>query len=741
MGWFDEQIRERMRRDQEVMEDSFVRLAGSVLGSQAAEKLQDERLVTKEALDEILRYYHMKPVQIPDEIRGFEDQLDYVLRPLGLMTRNVALREDWYRHAYGPMLGILRENNMPVALLPGKFFGYEYRDPASGNLVRINRSTAKLLSEEALCFYMPLPMKKLGIPDLMLYMKRCISRGDWILIILATFIVTQVGMLEPRAYQVITGPVLRSKNVSLLAGMSVFLLCAAFSNGLLSAVTSILTERISLKTSLAVEAAVMMRILSLPLSFFRHYSSGEISTRAGTMNSLCSMLLGYVMSTGLGSLMSLLYIGQIFRFTPALVVPSIIIIGVTTLISLLTSFLQIPVSRKKMKLAAENNGMSYAMITGIQKIRMSGAEKRSFARWAKLYSREAALDYNPPLFLKLNGVVTTAVSLIGTIVLYYMAVRSGVDTSEYFAFSAAYGRVMGAFASLAGIAISAASVPPLLEMVEPILKTEPEVTEKKEVLTHLSGSLEMSHVSFRYEENTPYVLKDFSLKIRAGEYVAIVGRTGCGKSTLIRLLLGFETPESGAVFYDGRDLAGIDPRSLRRRMGVVSQNGQLFQDNIFSNITISAPWLNMDAAWEAAEIAGIAQDIRDMPMGMHTIISEGQGGISGGQKQRILIARAIAPKPKILILDEATSALDNLTQKQVSEALDQLKCTRIVIAHRLSTIRNCDRILVMGQGRIIESGTYEELIAMNGEFADLVARQRLDTDSTESAATGPAGES
>lgn len=732
MGWFDEQIRERMRRDQEVMEDSFVRLAGSVLGSQAAEKLQDERLVTKEALDEILRYYHMKPVQIPDEIRGFEDQLDYVLRPLGLMTRNVALREDWYRHAYGPMLGILRENNIPVALLPGKFFGYEYRDPASGNLVRINRSTAKLLSEEALCFYMPLPMKKLGIPDLMLYMKRCISRGDWILIILATFIVTQVGMLEPRAYQVITGPVLRSKNVSLLAGMSVFLLCAAFSNGLLSAVTSILTERISLKTSLAVEAAVMMRILSLPLSFFRHYSSGEISTRAGTMNSLCSMLLGYVMSTGLGSVMSLLYIGQIFRFTPALVVPSIIIIGVTTLISLLTSFLQIPVSRKKMKLAAENNGMSYAMITGIQKIRMSGAEKRSFARWAKLYSREAALDYNPPLFLKLNGVVTTAVSLIGTIVLYYMAVRSGVDTSEYFAFSAAYGRVMGAFASLAGIAISAASVPPLLEMVEPILKTEPEVTEKKEVLTHLSGSLEMSHVSFRYEENTPYVLKDFSLKIRAGEYVAIVGRTGCGKSTLIRLLLGFETPESGAVFYDGRDLAGIDPRSLRRRMGVVSQNGQLFQDNIFSNITISAPWLNMDAAWEAAEIAGIAQDIRDMPMGMHTIISEGQGGISGGQKQRILIARAIAPKPRILILDEATSALDNLTQKQVSEALDQLKCTRIVIAHRLSTIRNCDRILVMDQGRIIESGTYEELIAMNGEFADLVARQRLDTDSAGS---------
>jgi ABC-type bacteriocin/lantibiotic exporter with double-glycine peptidase domain len=225
----------------------------------------------------------------------------------------------------------------------------------------------------------------------------------------------------------------------------------------------------------------------------------------------------------------------------------------------------------------------------------------------------------------------------------------------------------------------------------------------------------------------PWVIDGLDLKIKAGEYVAIVGRTGCGKSTLMRLLLGFEKPEKGSISYDGKDMRKLDLRSLRRRIGTVMQNGSLFQGDIYSNIVISAPQLSVGDAWEAAELAGIADDIRAMPMGMQTMIAEGQGGISGGQKQRLMIARAIAPKPRVLMFDEATSALDNLTQKQVSDALDSLKCTRIVIAHRLSTIRNCDRILVLDQGRIAEDGSYDELIAKRGLFAELVAKQRLDT--------------
>ena len=726
MGWFDDQIRQRIQNDQDTFEEAFEEVAGSVLGSRTAARLKDERVVAREALDEILKYYHKKPVDIPEDITELNDQLEYALRPLGMMTRDVKLTEGWYRDAYGPMLGFLRESGAAVALLPGALRGYSYRDPETGAKVRINRKTAQLLELEALCFYQPLPMKKLGIPDLLLYMKKNVSAGDIALIVLATLAVMVVGLIEPRVYQAITGPVLESKNVSMLVGMAIFLLCSAVASELINVVSDLLMERVTKKTALAVESSVMMRILSLPVSFFRKYSSGELSSRADSVGSLCDTLVSSVMSTGLSSLLSLIYIGEIFRFAPLLVWPSILIIIVTVGASLATSLAQISISRRKMKLAAEESGMSYAMVSGIQKIKLSGSEKRAFARWARLYARNTELQYNPPTFIKLSSVITTAISLVGTIVLYYLAASSGVGPSQYYGFSAAYGRVMGAFTALSGIAISVASIPPILEMAEPILKTEPEITAGKDQVQRVSGSIELSHVTFRYDPDTPDVLTDLSLKIEAGEYVAVVGRTGCGKSTLVRLMLGFEKPQRGSVLYDGRDLASLDPRSVRRNMGVVIQNGQLMQGDIFSNITLSAPWLSLEDAWEAAETAGIAQDIRDMPMGMQTVISEGQGGISGGQKQRLLIARAIAPKPRILILDEATSALDNVTQKQVSEALDRLKCTRVVIAHRLSTIRNCDRILVMDKGAIIEDGTYDELIARHGAFAELVARQRLD---------------
>ena len=311
--------------------------------------------------------------------------------------------------------------------------------------------------------------------------------------------------------------------------------------------------------------------------------------------------------------------------------------------------------------------------------------------------------------------------------MYVLAVESGVSVADYYAFNTAYGMVSGAFSSLAGIALTVSQIKPVLNMVKPFFDAVPEVSDGKQVLTRLSGGVELNNVSFGYDENMPLVIDNLSLKIRPGQYVAIVGKTGCGKSTLMRLLLGFEHPKKGAIYYDGKDLEKIELRSLRRRIGVVMQNGKLFQGDIYSNIVISAPWLSLQDAWEAAELAGIADDIKSMPMGMDTMISEGAGGISGGQRQRLMIARAIAPKPKILMFDEATSALDNITQKKISESLDRLKCTRIVIAHRLSTIKQCDRIIVLDKGKIIEDGRYEELIEKNGFFAELVARQRLDS--------------
>lgn len=725
MGWFDEQIRQRKENDEQVFTDSFVNMASAVMGAKLSAALKDERTITQNAIEEILKFYHVKSREVPDSIKDRSEQLEYLLRPYGIMRRTVYLKENWYQDAVGAMLGVLREDGRVVALIPTGLSGYSYFDYETGKRKKINRKNAHLLEEEAIAFYKPFPLKKFGIGTLMKYIIETLSTSDFILMALAAFAVSLIGMLTPKLNSMLFSQVLPSGSKTVLLALAFFMVMASISSMLFTAVRSLLSARINTKMSISVQAAAMMRVLSLPADFFKTYSSGELSSKMSYINSLCSMLISAVLMTGLTSVFSLVYITQIFAYAPALLVPALIIIVVTVLYSVFSSLLQMKVSKKRMDLGGKEQGMTYALLTGIQKIKLAGAEKRAFARWANLYAEGAKLDYDPPLFLKLNSVISMAISTIGTIVMYYMAVVSEVSVADYYAFNTAYGMVSGAFMSLAGIALTVAQIKPILETVKPFFETVPEIAEEKQVLTRLSGGIELNNVSFRYNESMPLVIDDLSLKIRSGQYVAIVGKTGCGKSTLMRLLLGFEKPQKGAIYYDGRDLAQIDLKSLRRRIGVVMQNGGLFQGDVYSNIVISAPHLTQQDAWEAAELAGIADDIRRMPMGMHTIISEGSGGISGGQRQRLMIARAIAPKPKILMFDEATSALDNLTQKKVSESLASLKCTRIVIAHRLSTIKQCDRIIVLDKGKIIEDGTYDELIAAGGFFADLVERQQL----------------
>lgn len=727
MGWFDEQIRQRKQNDDDVFADSFVNMAAAVLGSRVTGSLSDGSAAAKSAIDEILKYYHVKSREVPDNIKDTNEQLEYLMRPYGIMRRTVRLEKGWYRDAVGAMLGVMKESGRVVALIPAGFSGYCYIDPDSGKKIKINRRNQRLFDSEAIAFYKPFPLKKIGLGSVAKYIAETLSAADFALIALATLALSLIGMLSPKLNNILFAAVLPSGSVRLLLSIAVFTVSVSVSSLLISATKEMITARINTKMSVSVQAAAMMRIMSLPADFFKGYGSGDLSSRAAHISSLCNMLVSAVLTTGLTSVFSLIYISQIFIYAPVLVVPAIAVILATVAFSLISSFAQMRISKKQMELSAKESGMSYALISGIQKIKLAGAEKRAFARWGNLYAQNAKLTYNPPTFIKLNSVISLAISLIGNIVMYAAAVKSGVSVADYYAFGTAYGMVSGAFMSLAGMALTVAQIKPILETVQPFFNTVPEISEGKEVITRLSGGIELTNVSFRYNENMPLILDNMSLKIRPGQYVAIVGKTGCGKSTLMRLLLGFEKPQKGAVYYDGRDIERIDLKSLRRRIGVVMQNGKLFSGDIYSNIVISAPWLTQSDAWDAAEKAGIAEDIRRMPMGMNTIISEGSGGISGGQRQRLMIARAIAPKPKILMLDEATSALDNLTQKRVSESLDSLKCTRIVIAHRLSTIKQCDRILVLDGGKITEDGTYDELIAQNGVFAELVERQRLDT--------------
>lgn len=731
MGWFEEQIKQRKQADDQLFADAFRTIADSVVGAKANAALKDDFEKTKSAIDEILHYYHCKTVEVPESIEDFDEQLEYLMRPNGIMRRTVQLDDGWYKDACGAMLGIRSDTGEVVALLPNKLTGYSFLDPSTGEKVRIGRKNEKLIERQAICFYKPFPLKKLGIPDLLRYIAESLTVSDTVLIVVTTALVTGIGLLVPVIKKLLYQDVLEAKSMRLLLAAAVYLIAVTISRLMMSTASSIATGRLSRKMDISVSAATMMRVLSLPTSFFKKYGSGELSSHTQQVNTLCSMLISTIFTSGLASLFSLVSIAQIFQYAPALVVPALIIILVTVVQSAVVTVVQQKYSSQEMELSAKESGMVYAMISGVQKVRLSGAEKRMFSRWANLYAKRSKLTYQPTMFLTVNNAITVAISLIGIIVMYQMAVLSHVSVADYMAFNTAYGVVSGAFMSLAATAMTFAEIGPVLKMAKPILEAEPEVSEGKRVITQLNGNIEVSNVSFRYEKNGPLIVNNLSLKIKSGQYVAIVGTTGCGKSTLIRLILGFEKPQKGAIYFDGKDLATIDLKSLHRKIGTVMQDGKLFQGDIFSNITISAPWLTMDDAWEAAEYAGIADDIRAMPMGMFTLIAEGSGGISGGQKQRLMIARAVAPKPKILIFDEATSALDNITQKKVSEFLDQLKCTRLVVAHRLSTIRQCDRIIVLDKGHIVEDGTYDELMSQHGFFSELVARQQINPEPAE----------
>ena len=726
MGWFDNQIRLRKKNDYDGYERTLRKIAGSVTGKSVSAYSAGEEAGDEGVIDDILTALKVPSRPIPDRLKSFDERLEYALHPYGIMRRDVELEKGWYRDAYGVMLGFFKESGAPAALIPSGLSGYSFTDPESGVRVKVNKENEGLFDPDAYVFYKPFPLKKLNVLDLIKYLLSMLERADCVIVILASLLVMLAGLLVPRINYFIFGSVVNEGSMTLLVSTGIFLLFVSIGSLLLNSAKSLISSRIDTRMSLCVEAATMMRILSLPASFFKDYGSGELSARASYVNSLCSTLVSVILNSGLTSLLSLVYITQIFRYAPALLIPALLVITAAVLFTVISSFLQMRLMKKQMLIDSKENGMSYALISGIQKIKLTGAEMRAFSRWGDLYSQSAKLSYDPPLFIKLNSVISLAITVIGTIIMYNAAIVSGVTVAEYYAFNTAYGMVMGAFMSLFSMALSAANIRPVFEMAMPLLKTEPEESEDKEILTAITGGIEINNLSFKYDDASPMILDNISLKIRPGQYVAIVGRTGCGKSTLVRLLLGFEKPEKGAIYYDGRDIGKIDLKSLRKHIGVVTQNGRLFSGDIYSNIVVAAPHLTLDEAWEAARIAGMEEDIKNMPMGMNTLISEGGGGISGGQKQRIMIARAVAPKPKLLIFDEATSALDNITQRKVSRALDEMKCTRIVIAHRLSTIKQCDRILVLDKGHIVEDGTYEELVGLKGSFYELVKRQQVD---------------
>jgi NHLM bacteriocin system ABC transporter ATP-binding protein len=483
----------------------------------------------------------------------------------------------------------------------------------------------------------------------------------------------------------------------------------------------------------AIQPALMQRLLALPANFFRGFGTGDLMNRVLSIQTMRRLLASSTLVSLFSALSATVSFAVILFYSPLFGAVAVAVVGIAGAVSALLAILALRQERALVRLRGQEDGLLIQILQGIAKLRVAAAEARIFAVWAALFAQQKRRFLSVQRYAAISEAFNDVYPILGLFALFLAAAlllaptggrSSSIGLGTFLAINAAFGQLFAATVSFAGSVATALELIPLFERLRPIVAATPEAQADKREATALMGRIELSHISFCYTEGAGLVLNDVSLCIEPGSLVAIAGPSGGGKSTVLRLLLGFETPESGDILFDGQPLGTLDAASLRRQLGVVLQHCALTTGSIFENLTSGLPY-TLDDAWAAARLAGIAADIEAMPMGMHTLVMEGSPTLSGGQRQRLMIARGLIGRPRILLFDEATSALDNRAQALVMQSLDRLSATRIVVAHRLSTVEHADRIFVLERGRLVEQGTHAELIAGNGPFSRLARRQTL----------------
>jgi NHLM bacteriocin system ABC transporter ATP-binding protein len=656
------------------------------------------------------------------DLDRLRDPLEAIAAASQIRVRRITLTVDWWKTAAGPLLGFSGER--AIALLPMQNT-YEVYDPTQNTRIPLTDSFLKTLDSTAYTFYRPFPNVLNAIALLRFALRGRLK--DLAIVVVMGITTTLLGMLSPQATGILIDHAIPDANRNLLAQLGLGLVASTLGSTAFQWVQTIALLRFTTATDTDVQSALWDRLLKLPATFFRDYTVGDLSSRVSAVSQIHHLLSGTVLKTIFAGIFSVLNLGLLLSYNGKLALLAIAIALVYMIITLLSGFLTL---RKMRPLLAQQGlmlGVMVQIISGVSKLRVAGAEARAFTHWGKQYREQLRLTLSTQQIEDVLKAVNSVLPGLTNVLIFFAATEllqqgGTFSIGTFFAFNAAFGSFISGATSLSSTVIDVLSIFPLWQRAQPILNATPEVNSDKRDPGKLSGRLAVDRVTFGYQLEGKAILKDISLRAEPGEFIAIVGASGSGKSTLFRLLLGFEQPASGRVLYDAQDLAELDVYGVRRQLGVVLQNGQLNSASIFDNIAGNS-LMTSEEAWEAADRAGLAADIQAMPMGMHTVVSEGGGNLSGGQRQRLLIARALALKPKILLFDEATSALDNQTQAVVSASLDLLNVTRIAIAHRLSTIRHADRIYVLEEGQIVQEGSFEQLVQQPGLFAESIDRQ------------------
>jgi NHLM bacteriocin system ABC transporter ATP-binding protein len=649
-----------------------------------------------------------------------------IARSSGMRWRVVSLPKRWWTRDLGPLLVLRVDDGAPMAALHegGR---YCIRASMTAPALVVDSDRARSISGDAIMFYRPFPANLDSLPGLARFAFHGCQRDA------GRFLLTVIGLgiaasAAPLSLGLFAAWVIPSGDSGELWGLLIGLIAFAFASAGLQVIQGFSWLRIGGRSEGAASAALMDRILKLPVGFFQRYGSGDLGNRVLGLSALRTIVAGVIVGSlapaliGFFSIIILAFID--WHFAVAGAVFGMLMLGVANLVARRQAEPQATADA----MAGRNANLLIDVISGIQKLRVTATEDLFIARWARQFVTQRDAQRRADTLSDRYQALGAALPLLALAVacaLGLLIPASRAGHGLLIAAQIALLQVAVASHALGNAVLAIRRTRPLQQKILPLLEAQVETRGNVVDPGVLSGALQLTEVTFSYHRDAPPVLEDFSLDISAGEFVALVGRSGCGKSTVLRLLMGFETPDRGTIQWDGQDIERLDIEAVRRQVGTVLQSGKILPGTVRQFVS-GASALSDEAVWAALRMARMDEAIRKLPMGLHTGLGNNGGGLSGGQRQRLLLARALATQPRVLILDEATSALDNRTQADVMQTLRELACTRIVVAHRLSTIRHADRIVTLVDGRIAQTGTYEELVDAPGPFRDLVKRQQLD---------------
>ena len=669
-----------------------------------------------------------------ENLARIKEPLEAIARASRLRMRQVLLEGEWWRQDCGPLVAYIRGDRLPVALIPTTGDRYLLFNSVDKTKTAVDERVAAAISPQAYMFYRSFPDKALQVLDL----TRFALHGrlkDILLIVVMGIASTLLGMLTPFVTSILIDNAIPDSDRGLLWQIGLGLIVAAIATALFRLTQGLALLRVETASDSATQTAVWDRLLNLPISFFRQYTTGDLQSRVNSVTSIRRQLGGNTLINLITGCFALLNIALLFYYSVKLALVALAVALLIVIVTAVSGSILVRKVHPLLEIEGDIFGHVVQLINGIAKLHVAGAEERAFASWSKNYRQQIKLELSTQYIEDAVTVFNTVMPTITSGILYWFAIQtlsdpeagaaSTLTVGSFLAFNTAFGTFINGATNVSNTVTDTLQVLPQWKRARPITQAVSEVDIAKADPGKLTGRITLDRISFRYQAEGALILNDVTIKAEPGEFIALVGGSGSGKSTLLRLILGFESPEEGKVYFDGKDLSGLNINAVRRQLGVVLQNGKIMSGSIFDNLSGGAQ-ITLEEAWSAAKMSGFAEDISAMPMGMHTVISEGGGNLSGGQRQRLIIAKALVLKPNILLFDEATSALDNRTQAIVSENLDKLKVTRIVIAHRLSTIQNADRIYVLSEGSVVQQGNFEELSNRKGLFADLIRRQLVE---------------